>query len=66
MMNQFKEDWEKALLFLYAQEGISSKEKQIEILAFLCGWEIDRSKQAFLEAEKRGMSTAKPIELGLN
>lgn len=65
-MNQFKEDWEKALLFLYAQEGLSGKEKQIEVLAFLCDWDADRSKRAFWEAETRGMSTAEPKDPGLN
>lgn len=51
------EDFEKALLFLYAQAGnVTGREQQIKILAGICDWDLKRSEAAFVEANKRGYS----------
>lgn len=55
-----KEDWEKALLFLYVASEPMSRAEQIGALSCLCSWDNTRSIQAFEEAEKRGMSQVKP------
>ncbi len=54
------EDCERATIFLYVAslpiDGLS-RPVQIQALALIAGWDLERAEEAFLEAEDRGLAT---------
>ena len=57
-MPKIEQDWERALLYLYVKaKGPPGEMSDVECLAELLGWNVERAERAFSEAQNRGMAS---------